>query len=545
MSLQETARGYLRDATTAFNRAPAEVALAVLSAVLLSYAIEGEYRFEAWLQMAVGIFIVFAAAWTGTLLHAMGSISLRNRWALTIAGALVAFVYLLVGADFTLESEVWRAFMLVVGTALLVFGAPAWSADDAEPSLRLRRINGRFILRTLGIGLYGLALFGGLALALAAIDNLFELKLKGQIYAHVFGWIMLVLVPWVIVGGLDSYLEPLDRVSDVARVVHRLASFLVPPLIVLYYGILFVYAVRIITTGEMPKNLVSPMVLAAGLLTAVAAILFDPRPGETRAGSRVLRVTPLLFLPLVPLGFWALGTRINEYGWTEFLVRRRPFGLRVIPALLGVTLLLAAVGPWSILAFAKRDQQARLSEALRAANVTAQNATPRDTARKVIPRELYDRINNTAQYLQSHFGDDAVPLGGDGYNFADRLGLRPAINDTLPSSLFGTLPPGTAVLTEVGTVLRIAVSNLPVQVRDGMTIVTIRPGLTADIAPVMAHMQVGPMHRREQRRLPGMSVPVLDAAQVKRGDLVVLEAVVEQRRDSVRVTRLEGILILR
>jgi hypothetical protein len=573
MALKDAARAYLRDATTAFNRAPAEVALAVLSAVLLSYAIEGDHRFEAWVQLAVGIFIAFALAWTGTLLHAMGAITNLRRWAITIAGALCAVLYLLLIESIVPAAEGWRAFMLVAGFALLVFAAPAWIPTAAEPSLRLRRINGRFLLRTLAIGLYGLALFAGLALALAAIDKLFELKLHDEIYGHVFGWIMLVLVPWVVVGGLEYYLEPLDAVSDVARVVQRLTSFLVPPLLVLYYTILFVYAARIIVTGEMPKNLVSPMVLAAGLLTALAAILFDPLAGDTRTGPRILRLAPILFLPLVPLGMWALFTRIDEYGWTEFrllrvialallfvlavlgavqYLRRRPLSLRVIPVLLGVVLLLGALGPWSVLAVARRDQQQRLADALRSAQVDVTRPLAADTTRRVVARDLYDRINNTAQYLQSHFGDEAVtevagPVAMSsprGWGIADFFRLTAALSDSLPAMLHGSLGAGASVQLGAATIYRVVSGHPRVHLRG--TDVSLMFGgqdLRVNLDTLLVHMPgIG---RREPRSLPAISLPVLDASAVKRGDLVVFEAVIMQQRDSVRIDRLDGVLILR
>jgi hypothetical protein len=467
--------------------------------------------------------------------------------------------------------------MLVVGVVLLVFAAPAWVNSDQSPSLRLRRINGRFLLRTIAIGLYGLALFGGLALALAAIDNLFELKLHQEIYGHVFGWIMLVLVPWVIVGGLESYLEPLDRVSDVARVVHRLTSFLVPPLLVLYYGILFVYAVRIVTTGELPKNLVSPMVLAAGLLTALAAVLFDPLPDDTRTGQRILRLTPLFFVPLVPLGLWALVLRIDEYGWTEFrllrvlaltllfvlallgalqFLRRRSFSLRVIPVVLGVVLLLAAVGPWSVLAIARRDQQKRLASALQEAQVDVRRAAaPGDTTRRVIPRALYDRINNTATYLQAHFGVEATAavtglaarLHPRAESLADQLKLVAASTptDSMPSLIHGSLAVGAAVRAGESTIYRVTSSTATVFLR-GTDVVFRLGGLSlhADLDTLLMYLPAG-RYQRDQRPLPPLTVPVFDAGQRKRGDLVVLEAMVVQRRDSVRFDRLDGVLILR
>ena len=573
MSITGTARAYLRDALTAFHRAPTEVALAVLAAVLLSIAIEDHHQMETWVQFAVAIFIALCFAWTGTLLHGMQAIGTRARWALTIAGALCAALYSLLVTDMQREAEGWRALMLVAATVLLTAAAPAWIRHDEEASLRLRRINGRILLRAIGIGLYALALFGGLALALAAIDNLFELKLRGEIYGHVFGWIMLVLVPWVIVGGIESYLAPLDEVSDVARVAQRLIGFLVPPLLALYYAILVAYAIRILITGELPKNLVSPMVLAAGLLTSLAAVLFDPVPADARFGRRSLRWAPLLFLLLSPLGMWALSARIDQYGWTEFrllrvllllllaglaaaatlqVFRRRAFALRVLPLVLGAALALGALGPWSVPAIARRDQQGRLRDALREARVDARQL-PRDTTRRVVARQLYERINSSGQYLQSHFGDDALAEVVDrnaavparGWSLADALGLAPTLEGSGPAMpLHGSLSPHARVTIASGTLYRVQApsANVRVQGRELLLDYGTQP-LRVSADSILPYVQ--PVRTRPVRGLPAVAFPARDATGQMQGELVIFEAMFELTRDSLRVTRLEGILLVR
>jgi hypothetical protein len=64
------------------------------------------------------------------------------------------------------------------------------------------------MLRIIGALLYCGALYVGLALALGAVNALFELDLDGSIYAHVFGWVFLALAPWIVAGGIDDYVLP-------------------------------------------------------------------------------------------------------------------------------------------------------------------------------------------------------------------------------------------------------------------------------------------------------------------------------------------------
>jgi hypothetical protein len=495
MALLTRSRRYLTDAGRAFERAPVEITIAVVLAVAFSWAVEesGE-AMRTWFEVVVPAGLMLAAAATGTILHAAGAWSAQRRWAATLGGAAVAAVYGIFVIDLEYAGEAWRALMLVVAALLWLVYVPALATDpDAATRTRavdrVRAFNGRLLLRTFGALLYAAALFAGLALALGAIDTLFELDLRSEIYAHVFGWIFLVLAPWIVIGGLPDYVASLRAADeaaaanvpvparpgsgDVARVAHRMSAFLVPPLLAIYFAILYAYVVRIGVTGEVPKNLLSPMVIAAGVLATLALFLFEPRSRDGgRAGTAELsgaaddgvdsggggmlhwlRIAPPLFLPLALLGMWAIGLRVGQYGWTEFrllrivvlitltaiaagatfqLMRRRRFSLHLAPLALGIVLLAGAVGPWSVTAVSRRSQQAELDTALRLADVDPESTVPltitalpaqamvrmpaaprparADTVTgREVPGDVYDRINDAARYLAQHFGPDALP----------------------------------------------------------------------------------------------------------------------------------------
>lgn len=459
--LRTRATRYLGDAARGIQQAPIEVITALSIAMTFSWALEMEGQLhQSWAEFAVACVLLLAIAWTGTLLQAMGAWGGLRRWLLTLGGAVAAAIYAHTLADFQYQAEVWRAVLLIGAAVLWLIALPAFGGARDGRTERMRRVDGRVLLRVIGALLYGAALFAGLALALGAIDVLFELELNENIYAHVWGWIFFALVPWIVIGGLPDYVRPADGSSQVAGVAHRIALYLVPPLLALYGLILYAYVVRILVTGEVPKNLVSPMVLAAGGLAALALLLFDPKPG--RGGlARLLRLAPPLFLPLVPLGAWALVMRVNQYGWTEFravriivlgalavlavaatfqLVRRRPFALHVAPVGLAAVFLLAGIGPWSALAISRDSQQDRLESAL-----TRVDIPPGDTAyapvrpdeqeaERVVPAATYEQIRSSARYLASHFGPDALPpvlrgLGGHDdarwLDYASELALRP------------------------------------------------------------------------------------------------------------------------
>ncbi len=393
-------RRHLSDAAAAVARAPVEVALALVVAAGFSWAVDIEIddAFLSWWEMTVVALLIGSVAWIGTLLHGFGVWSGRRRQAVTFVAAVLVALYGAFFLRFELEAEGWRAGALVGAFLLFVTAAPILARSEREPQEPFRTLNARVGVRLLAAGFYTMALYIGLALAIAAVDTLFDLEMPDKIYAHVFGWLAFGLGPWIALAGLPYFVRPFEERSEVMGVLYRIAGWLIPPLLIIYNGILYAYAVRIGVTGELPKNLVSPLVLAAGVLTVLALILFHPTPGKG-PGSLLLRLTPVLYLPLAALGFYAVWLRVGQYGWTEFrylrvaalagltllalgavvqLVKGRRFSIHYVPLLGGVLLLLSAVGPWSAGAVARRSQQARLTESLTEAGLLSGGALVAD-----------------------------------------------------------------------------------------------------------------------------------------------------------------------
>lgn len=586
-TLRERATSYLRDAAAGVRRAPAEVAVTLGVAIAFSTAIEyGGETMMSWTETAVAGLLMLVIAWTGTLLNETGAWSLRRRWIFTVVGAVIVAIYAHTRADFSRESEVWRALLLIAAALFWTIGMPALTERGGDAVERMRRIDGRIVLRMIGALLYCLALFAGLALALAAVDSLFELELEGEIYAHVFGWIFFVLAPWIVLGGLPDYARPAEAPSAVGSVAQRIALFLVPPLLGIYYLILYAYVVRILVTNELPKNLVSPMVLAAGALVLAALLLFDPR-ADGRPLSRALRVAPPLFLPLAVLGTYALLVRLDQYGLTEFrvirmvvlvvlgaiavaatvaIVRRMRIPLHWGVFALAATGLLLAVGPWSALALSKRSQEARLARALEAVDIDPADETFRadTTARtepRIVPAAAFEQISGSSRYLASHFGPDALPPAlwhlarredGRWLDYASALGLRPdGPIDDQPMTRGGFLAHGAPVPISGGTAYRLmlhaegaAQETTPaatIVVADSTRVMVRLPDrvLFADLAPLLITALPG---RNRGGEIPARSaaLPLVDAQGSRHGDLLVSHVWMHQDSTGFHITTIEA-----
>ena len=570
-ALTARARRYLTDAGHAFDHAPVEVTLSVLLACAFSYTIaSGAEPVREWFELAVIVVLTGAAAFTATLLNALGHWSARSRWIVTATGALAAALYGVLVLDLALIGEAWRAGALTAAAVLVVLSAPAL-AGHAGAAERFRRVTGRLLLRSMAVLLYAAALYAGLALALGAVNTLFELQLDGRIYLHTLGWVFFVLVTWVIVGGLPDYVRPGVDAGPVAAAVVRISGFLVTPLLAIYYLILYAYAVRIAMTGELPTNLVSPLVIAAGLLASAALVLFDRDDTAIPADSgsfRWLRITAPLFMPLCALGVWALSVRLGQYGWTEFrgfrtlllvmlgllalvgtvlVLRRRRLPVHLVPLTLAVAAVLAATGPWSVIAASRRSQQARLADAMSDAGIAWTATAVPDT---IIPNEAFTRISEATRYLHSHFGPDALPPifareAERSEYFVDvvyEAGLRAAHPDLVgPRGVFRQLAHGTAVGAP-DTLYYVNIQSRPAaRPGDPAGQDSLPPDTTAlsrvriDVAGLVLFADFRPLTREllqdaalragvpTVRGMRPAAVPLRDTAGEERGELLVLE----------------------
>jgi hypothetical protein len=489
-----------REAGKAFLRTPIEVLLGAATWLGLTVAIERSQAEGASLQLAISVGIALPLVYAMSILFATGTISRWVRWGAAGAVVTAAALYGFHRFDPVLAAEGWRAALLIATAVLALLavplitrpegppdagplgGAPPDSdPDDAgldtNPAQRRRRawvhlFAMRLALRVALVGLYAAALYAGLAAALAAINGLFALELPDRMYAHLAALVYVFLPPWAVAAGLPELVAPpAPWGATTLLVLRRTAHFLLAPLIAVYLAIVYAYAVRMLMTGEVPSNLISPVVLGAGALTLAATLLLEPLHGHDDAVglSRFVRLLPALLLPLAGLALWAVLIRVGQHGWTEFryirvmavlllgafaaagswrLARGLRPPLATLPAVSAVLVGIMAIGPLSATSLSFRSQQARLQALLPATERSAANPVPVATA-------AFEEITSRAGYLRDHFGWDALQplLAPDGTRpdnratatLAASLGLMLELDTALPIAIYVALSDGAGI----------------------------------------------------------------------------------------------------
>ncbi|MDR7208221.1 DUF4153 domain-containing protein [Flavobacterium piscis] len=239
--------------------------------------------------------------------------------------------------------------------------------------------NKQLFLRILTAGLYSIVLYGGLALAILAVDQLFKVKFDNKIYGYLFFIIAGIFNTIFFLSGVpetNSKAFPLQL--SYPKGLKNFTQFVLLPLVSIYLIILISYEAKILITLSLPVGWVSYLVLAFAITGILSFLLVHPIAEES--GNLWMRTFNrwfyFLLVPLLALLFWAILYRINLYGFTHeryyvlllsvwltvvvayFLIQKHP-QIKFIPISMCIAGLFSIIGPQSANSISKYSQLLR------------------------------------------------------------------------------------------------------------------------------------------------------------------------------------------
>jgi len=376
ISIREAA-GRARESAQRFPLVLAGAAVAIVTAQLLVDASGDETPLvRVLLPALLALSLLTAIQTTGERAH-------RPRSQTLAAGGLA----MLMLAGFWYFSRDWsetllytRFAQLAVAFHLLVAVLPFTGTPANRAFWQYNRL---LFLRFLIAALFAAVLFGGLAIALVAIDNLFGVNIDDEMYVRLWIVIALGFHPWFFLSGVPGNLEALEERTDYPGGLKVFAQFILIPVVTVYLLILTAYLVRILVTRTWPSGWIGWLVSSVSAAGTLALLLVHPI--RERADSRWVDAYGRWFfvalLPSIAMLLMAIWQRVEQYGLTE----RRYFlavlalwlaavalyyaitasrNIRVIPVTLAIVALLTFAGPWSAYAVSQRSQGHRLRDLL-------------------------------------------------------------------------------------------------------------------------------------------------------------------------------------
>ncbi len=283
------------------------------------------------------------------------------------------------------------------------------------------------VLVAIGAGcIVGGVLTLGLILFVQSLDWLFGISIDDCVFADIPSVCMVLLAPLLTMNLIpDGEDKRISQVASYPGFINGVIQYLFIPLLLLYMATLYIYAIKILTSWQLPVGWVCYLVSASML--GMVAVIYLTYPLQHEQGNtffrQVTRWMPLAMIPLLALMTVAIGRRLSDYGITVsrlyvlvfniwcyvvciglLLVRNKRIWW--VPALFAVVLFLISVGPQSIPNITQRQL---LDEARKAFAATVAGQLP-------LSGEQYNRwldsvdpkvaaaIDGKLDYLDRDFG---------------------------------------------------------------------------------------------------------------------------------------------
>lgn len=360
-------------------RFPLETITTICGTLFAILLIEDEYRDSEYLLvkaiMSCSLCLVLFLSISLFFLASKKNTLFRLLTSLTLGSLAIAFVFSF-NKDIT-EVEIQQFLVLNIALHLLVsfagFLPRTYNQDE------FWEFNKQLFLRILTSGLYSGVLYLGLAIAITAVEKLFNVEITDKIYGYLFFIIIGIFNTIFFLNGVpDSNNAEVPLKLSYPNGLKNFTQYVLMPLISLYLVILICYETKILITLSLPIGWVSYLVLVFAVFGILSFLLIHPI--ATEKGNLWMRTFNrwfyYLLVPLLGLLFWAISYRIQLYGFTHeryyvlllsiwlsivvayFLIQKQP-KIKFIPISLCLVALFSIAGPQSADSISKNSQLSR------------------------------------------------------------------------------------------------------------------------------------------------------------------------------------------
>src|SRR5512136_987531 len=248
----------------------------------LAFVITAIILIEKELTRSVGYPILFAAVLGLPLLTALAICAEKRKWnrGLSIGTQLLG-VLLLVGYGFSVptvfpyeQGDFYIRFaLLAAGLVLLVMILPYMKKGEQNG---FWQYNKTLYFRLFVTAIFSVVLYAGLAIALAALRNLFGIAIPGKRFADLWVLVAGLFAPWFFLSGVPEDLDGLDRNEEYPKGLKIFAQYVLLSLVTVYLLILYAYLLKILIQWSWPKGWVSSLVVGFSATSILSLLLMHP-----------------------------------------------------------------------------------------------------------------------------------------------------------------------------------------------------------------------------------------------------------------------------
>ena len=240
----------------------------------------------------------------------------KNRWLFRGIYSVITFVLSIIFyVEYLRTNDYYNIyyFALIPISIILFVLIPILNRENKEKYLQ-SEFSG-FVIT----GIFALVLSAGIGIVLTTVNYLF---FKSRSF---FIFRLTMYSSWFIaeVLGASLFLSLLKKPDtdlenyEFPSIFNSLIKFVIIPLIAIYTAVLYIYMAKTIISMQLPKGLISHLVLWYTAFSVVIMILITPFTQKDKFFGNFKKYFPYFSIPLIFASLFALSQRIYQYGITE------------------------------------------------------------------------------------------------------------------------------------------------------------------------------------------------------------------------------------
>ena len=240
----------------------------------------------------------------------------KNRWLVRGIYSVITFILSIIFyVEYLRTNDYYNIyyFALIPISIILFVLIPILNRENKEKYLQSEFSD--FVITHI----FALVLFIGIGIVLTTVNYLF-FKSRSFFISR-----LTVYSSWFIaeVLGASLFLSLLKKPNDdlenyeFPSIFNSLIKFVIIPLIAIYTAVLYIYMAKTIISMQLPKGLISHLVLWYTAFSVVIMILITPFTQKDKFFGNFKKYFPYFSIPLIFASLFALFQRIYQYGITE------------------------------------------------------------------------------------------------------------------------------------------------------------------------------------------------------------------------------------
>lgn len=372
MALKKFSQAALNNLKLSAVRFPLSVTFALLLALIGVSEIYEMHLFPEARLERLGAILVTGFFWFGAAkLYSEGHNVARAKVMLPAAAFFVVIALYIYFAKYGLSIH----NLIISGVAASVTVAPfiGRKTKDAD----FYAFNYHLWLSFAYAVIFGIVLCAGISVAIVTVQELFSVNINERAYGVIWTLGCIFLAPYYALSGVPNNFAAKGD-ETMPKGIRFILSYVLVPLGLVYFLILYAYVIKIITQWQLPAGGLSYMICGFGAAGTIIQLAIYPMRSNGGLVSLFHKYFCIVFLPLIAVLFVAIGVRINDYGITEsryaivlagvwftittiiYLFRHDDYSMKFGPAILAVLFLLSSFGPWGAVSLSERSQVNRL-----------------------------------------------------------------------------------------------------------------------------------------------------------------------------------------